>query len=198
MRKARGILRSHRPIVGPTVLVLGLLIASPLHATRVRSLGLADMADRAGRIFAGRCTSRSVAVDPATGLQITTYVFAVTDPIKGVGRGPTAVRIPGTPDRPLLFGLPSFEIGEEALVILYPESGAGFSAPIGLGQGRFRVARRPDGSALAMNGRGNDRLLRDVPGGLLKGRGLDRDARGPIDLQRLAGLLRDLAKGGGP
>ncbi len=192
------LVRARRSSVLLGVIVTSLFVASPAEATRVRSLGLADMADRAGRIFVGRCTSRNVEVDPATRLPVTTYVFAVTDPIKGVGRGPTSIRLPGTPSQPFLYGLPIFDVGEEALLILYPESGAGFSSPIGLGQGRFRLLRRADGSASALNGRRNERILNDVPDAVLRSRRLARDDRGPLDLERLTGILRDLVAKAGP
>ncbi len=140
----------------------------------------------------------NVTVEPGTSLPSTTYVFAVTEPIKGVGRGPTTFRLPGTPDRPAIPGLPVFEIGEEALLLLYPESESGFSSAMGLDQGRFRLFRRPDGSARAINGRGNDRILDDVPSSVLTSHDLTKNSHGPLDLQKLLGILRSLAARSGP
>ena len=186
-----------------TAVLLGIvlgggLLASGAEAARVRSLGLADMTTRAGRIFVGRCTARVVADDAKTGLPVTTYTFIVTEPIKGVHRGPVSFRLPGTPDRPLIPGLSVFEIGEEALLLLYPESEAGFSSAMGLDQGRFRLRRGRDGSARAINGRRNHRLLEDVPAALLEAHGLSRESHGPLHLPNLVGILRALASGSRP
>ena len=167
-------------------------MATDIEAARARTLGLADMADRAGRIFVGRCLKRAVGEDAVTGLATTEYTFVVLEPIKGVGRGQTSFRVPGTPERPLLPGLTVFHVGEEALVLLYPESPAGFSTAMGLDQGRFRIRPGPDGARQAINGRGNAGLFRDVPRPLLQAHGLMQDKRGPVDLSALKDLLADL------
>jgi hypothetical protein len=165
---------------------------------RVRPIPLGDMVARAGRIFVGRCTGRTTSVDEATRLPVAIYTFAVTNPIKGVGRGQTTVRMPGSPDQPFFAGLPSFDVGEEALLILYPESGAGFSTPMGLDQGRFRIVADDDGEAAAVNGNGNDRLFDDVPPGLVAARSLPLKARGPVNLNGLVSLIRVVAAGSRP
>ena len=168
-----------------------LFLAAPeAEAARARELGLGDMAGRAGRIFLGRCTAREVGEDPRTGIPTTTYTFVVTEPIKGVARGPTTFRVPGTPEQPLIPGLASFEVHEEALLLLYPESPAGYSTAMGLDQGRFRMQRRPDGSVRAVNGRANQRLLADVPSAILQDRGLEQGHRGALGLTDLLEILR--------
>ena len=172
--------------------------ASPAAAGRSRALALGDMAGRAGRIFVGQCTGRMASQDEGTGLPITIYTFAVTEPIKGVGRGPTTFRVPGTPKNPLVTGMPVFEVGERAVVLLYPESPAGFSTAMGLGQGRFRIVLGPRGSQMAVNDRGNGRLFLDVPRAILHGQGLEADRSGPVDLSALVAVLRALTRGEAP
>lgn len=152
------------------------------------------MARRAGRIFVGHCTQ--VQVDAGGGgIPSTTYTFEVSQPIKGVRPGSISFRVPGTPDRPLFAGMPSYREGQEALLLLYPESQAGFSTAIGLDQGSFRVQRGEAGSATVVNGNANRALLRDVPEGLLSSHGLEREARGPLRMDRVLPVLRSLVAG---
>ena len=173
----------------------GSLLVSEAEASRVRRVGLADMAERAGQIFVGRCARRTVTVDAETRLPVTLYTFTVTDPIKGVSKGPVTFRVPGTPDHPFLDGMAVFEAGEEDLLILYPESQAGFSSAIGLDQGRFRIEMGREGNRRAANGIGNEDLIVDVPEGILQGRSLERRDRGPLDLEDLTAVLRSLMAG---
>ena len=183
------------------MVVLGVTVWALAHsaeAARVRSLGLGDMASRAGRIFVGRCVDRVMGEDAATGVAMTTYTFVVTEPIKGVSRGQTTFRVPGTPEQPLFSGLPVFRVGEEALLLLYPESPAGFSVALGLDQGRFRIRPGPDSRRRATNDRGNAGLLRDVPPGLLRAHGLAQDHAGPVALSELEVLLGELVARAGP
>jgi len=49
-------------------------------------------------------------------------------------------------------GVPTFTVGEEYVVFLAGVSSAGFSSPIGLGQGRFTVQQLPSGE-MVTNGR---------------------------------------------
>ncbi len=166
---------------------------SEVQAARVRQVALADMVARAGRVFVGRCVGRTAGIDDGTHLPVTTYTFAVTEPIKGVAGGQTAFTMPGTHDRPLIAGLPAFDPGEEVLLLLYPESAAGFSTPIGLDQGRFRIASGHQGRREAVNGTGNDRLLEDVPASLLQEHALPAGAHGPLDLDRLVAIIEELS-----
>lgn len=185
-----------RPCVGipAAALLLSGLAGLPAEAARVRRLGLGEMAGRADRVFVGRCVDRTSATDAALGIAVTTYTFAVTDPIKGVTAGRTSFRVPGTPQRPLLTGLPAFDVGEEALLLLYSPSQAGFSTPLGMDQGFFRITSPAGSPPQAVNGTGNDRLLEDIAEPITRAHGLRHDARGPVDLDRLVRLLRDLAR----
>ncbi|MFQ5701075.1 MAG: hypothetical protein ACE5HU_04445 [Acidobacteriota bacterium] len=175
------------------LLCVACLAVIPAEAARVRSLGLGDMSARAGRIFVGRCAQVTVGVDAATHIPATTYTFIVTRPIKGVNLGPLTFRIPGTPQRPFLAGLPVFTKGEEALLFLYPESEAGFSTVLGLDQGRFRIIQKPDGSRRVINHRANAGLLRAVPERVLKDHGLKRHGSGSLPLDGFIAATRALA-----
>ncbi len=182
-----------------TLIAVAVIGARPVTAARVRQLGLAEMAARADRLFLGRCIDRNVSSHPSLGIELTTYTFAVTDPIKGVAHGRVTVRIPGSPESPYLEGLPVFRKGEEALLFLYPESEAGFSSSLGLDQGRFRILTDKAGRRRAINARGNERLLQDVPAEILEAHGLSRrGGDGAVDLEKLVGATRSLVARGRP
>ena len=161
-------------------------------------MALGEMAVRAGRIFLGRCVDRTVSTDAATGIEVTTYTFDVTTPIKGISGGRTAFRVPGTPEHPLLDGLAVFEPGETALLVLYPESPAGFSTPMGLDQGRFRLVEPVGRGIEVVNGRANSRLLADVPVELLPRRDAAFGREGRLELDVVIDVLRSLVAEGAP
>lgn len=171
--------------------------APPVEATRVRELGLADMAARAERIFVGECARRTVHEDPS-GRPVTEYEFSVIRAIRGV-EGPTvAFTVPGAPDGRGYVGLPVFTVGERALLLLYPPGAGGRTIPLGLDQGHFRLLLDRDGRIQALNGQGNRGLFRDVPAELLEEHGLTGSAGGPVRLDTLEVLVEALAGRGRP
>jgi len=197
--------RSHRrtrlrgclALLGSALSVL-VLLQAPLHAASTRALGLRDMVERAGRIFLGQCVERTVSTDAATGIPVTTYTFRVVTSIKGVSGERTTFRIPGTPEHPFLDGLAVFEPGETALLLLYPESPAGFSTPLGLDQGRFRLIEREGRGTEVVNGRGNARVLTDVPAELLPKRDPASQREQRLELDVVLDVVRSLvAEDGG-
>ncbi len=173
-----------------------IVAAQDAEAVRVRALGLADMTKRAGQIFVGECIERSVHDDGAAGPH-TTYVFRVLEPIKGVAAPAVSFTVAATPEGRGFVGLPVFDVGERALLLLYPPGPGGRTSPLGLDQGRFRLVRR-DGTVFAVNGRGNRGLLRDVPEGLLRTHGLAGRTGGPIPSGDLERLLEALVREAGP
>jgi hypothetical protein len=187
----------HRSLVWGVL--LGCLLTSTWgEAARVRHVGLSEMVGRGGKAFVGRCVERAVAADDSTGLSVTTYTFLVTEPIIGVVRGRTTFRVVGSPASPLIEGLPVFEPGDEALLFLYPESSSGLTSAIGLDQGNFKIVKDPKGHRRALNARGNERLLSDVPEAVLRTHGLRRKSTGPLELQSLLDTARALASRRGP
>jgi hypothetical protein len=179
-------------------LCLGLWLgATDGRAARVRELGLADMAARADRVFLGQCVERVVLEEPGR-RPATRYVFRVLAVLKGVD-GPVAeFTVAATPDGRGFAGLPVFEVGERALLLLYPPGSGGRTSPMGLDQGAFRLALARDGSTLAVNGQGNRELFKDVPADLLEEHGLSGRSGGPVGLEALQRLLRGLLARGGP
>jgi hypothetical protein len=53
----------------------------------------------------------------------------------------------------------SYRVGDEVVLFLHPDSGEGFTSPVGLGQGRFRVHHHAGGAAVAENDVGNVNLV---------------------------------------
>lgn len=181
-------------------LCLALLISgTPCLASQVRPINLEQMAQKAGHIVSGRCTSVEVGQDPALRIPVTTVTLEVEHSLKGRGgrtltfrmaggsSGPGAIRIAG--------GTPSFAPGEEVVLFLYPTSRAGLTSPVGLGQGKFVVRRDKAGRSLAVNGVGNRGLLK----------GLSSEARdhlgfrvepdqvaAPVARDQLLAMVRDL------
>ena len=90
-------------------------------------------------------------------------------------------------------GIPSFAPGHRYVVFLYGASSAGFSSPVGLGQGCFRI-REQDGRRVVENDVGN-RNLGDVAGAARARAGAA--PRGavpePLPLASLLGRVRALA-----
>ena len=68
----------------------------------------------------------------------------------------------GSPGASEVEGVPSFRPGEEVIVFLYPESSAGLTSPVGLGQGKFTVRRDKHGARFAFNDMGNRGLFRGL------------------------------------
>ena len=140
------------------VLLLALNASVPAHASQVRGIDLEQMTRRAARIFSGRCIETEVIFDPALGRDVTVATFQVHRAVKGVAGNTVTVRMDGAGgDAPA--GLPAFQAGEDVILFLYGESAQGFSSPVGLGQGRFKVITDKQGRRLALNDFGNRNLL---------------------------------------
>jgi hypothetical protein len=96
--------------------------------------------------------------------------------------------------------------GQEYILLMNAPSRYGLTSPAGMEQGKFRVLRDASGRQVAVNGRGNAFLMRGVPAELAKsGFTLSRDAsslvakhqKGPIPVDDLLRLIRELARGSG-
>jgi hypothetical protein len=128
-------------------------------ATVVLRLPLARVTREAGRIVHGTVVEVRAGRDDA-GLPATWVTLAVARTVKGpaVRRltlkqfGATEPLPDGTVGR--VAGLPRYAVGEEVVLFLRPESGRGFTSPVGLGQGTYRVSRGAAGA----------RVRRDLPG----------------------------------
>lgn len=120
-----------------------LLGAAGALATVVERLGLPELVQRAAVIAEGRVESATGFVS-ARGVVCTRVVLEVERNYRGSegGKRFTFVIAGGEAgNRGLLIpGMPRFEAGERAIVFLTAESTSGVRAPVGLAQGKFRIA----------------------------------------------------------
>ena len=89
--------------------------------------------------------------------------------------------------------VPAYRPGEELLLFVHPESALGFSSPVGLGQGCFRIHQH-DGRPVAENDVGN-RNLGDAlaSAGARAATGTsDGSPAGPVPLATLIARVRTL------
>ncbi len=140
--------------IAAAMLLLG-LTAAPASATRLRSLNIETMTQRATTIFSGRCIDAERKQWPAAGREIVEATFVVDRMLKGQAAETLTVRFvhDGT------VGVPRLARGEEVVLFLYGTSALGLTSPVGLGQGKFSVTENKLGRAVAVNEFGNDRLF---------------------------------------
>ena len=141
------------------------------------------MADGRAVAFEGRCIANRTEVDAASGLVVTYTTFEVRDVLKGSTAATHEIKqvggaLPGDGPQYRVLGVPKFEVGEDYVVFLAGVSTMGFSSPIGLAQGRFKV----DGQGnLRRLGNGRDfrdmarRMRPDMAGGAKPVRDMDLD-----------------------
>lgn len=128
-----------------SALLFALLLAVPMlqAEAQVRTLDLREMVHSSGAIFIGRVIQVHGGVD-RYGDVVTYTTFLVEEPIHNVDLG-TAFTIKqfGGETQELatyVTHMRYFRYGERVLVMLYPESELGFTSPIGLDQGTWRVS----------------------------------------------------------
>jgi hypothetical protein len=148
-----------------------LVIALPARATSVVPLYLDEIVDTATTVIHGTCIGNRSDRDPQTGMIVTYTTFQVHDVMKGnAGFTHVIKQIGGElPDKSFGFkvqGIPRFTVGQSYVVFLAGVSSAGFSSPIGLGQGRFSVVSDEKGAHVT-NGRDfkemTSRMAQEVP-----------------------------------
>jgi hypothetical protein len=187
------------------VAALTLMSASHASAESVVQMNLREMAERAGRIFAGQVVHGARETIRAGGgeIPIVTYRIRVDDTFKGefqvVKRAryvdlrmlDTAALATGR----LRYALPrarALETGARYLLLTTRPSALGLTATVGLGQGAFRIEGE-DANRRATNEVGNRMLFRgmeDARSASMRGRG--REPLRYAELaERLRGLVRD-------
>jgi hypothetical protein len=133
-------------------------------ASQVRLVNLEEMTLRAERIFSGRCLQVESAREPALGGDVTVATFEVLRAVKGAFADRITVRMPAVDDGRGggTAGVPGIKPGDEVVLFLYGESASGLTAPVGLGQGRFRILTDKQGRRIAVNDFANRNLLRGL------------------------------------
>jgi hypothetical protein len=135
------------------------LLPGAARATTVLRVDLPALTAGADRIFVGRVVAVRSGRDHRH-LPATWTTFAVDEALKGEPGARLTIKQIGV-SAPLADGslyripaLPTYRAGDEVLLFLHPDSAAGFTSPVGLGQGRFRIRRDGD-RATAENDAGN-------------------------------------------
>ena len=126
--------------------VLFVMSARPLSATMVERMDLAQVAREAASIVQGTVRAVESGRDEA-GLPATWVTVAVARTVKGAAGtelrfkqyGVAAPLADGTVTR--IPGLARYAVGDEVVLFLHGESARGFTSPVGLAQGVYRVHR---------------------------------------------------------
>ena len=191
--------RLARAAMAAAVMVGGIAASTVAPAATVLPLYLDEMADTAAVAFEGRCTGNRSELDAGTGLVVTYTTFEVLDTLKGKPAATHEIKqvggaLPGDGPQYRVMGVPRFEVGEDYVVFLAGVSSAGFSSPIGLSQGRFKVEAKGAGRKV-----GNGRDFRDMAQRLMarvppNSRREIEQATGPVrdmDIEDFKRLVRD-------
>ncbi len=137
------------------------------YGAAVREINLEGMCSSAGKIFWGRCASVE------TQDKALVYTFTAHRMLKGGSTDTVSLRMHKAAS--MYARAPHFTAGQEVLLFLYPESTAGYSSPVGFGQGVFMVSDAGGGKKTVVNEQGNTRLLKGMnmekycPGSTLPG-----------------------------
>ena len=198
----------HRVKLYASLMTVAVLAVSlPLSAATVVQLNLEQMVDRADKIFRGTVLDAREGTVQAGGgeLPVVTYRLRVDEEFKGAFEEVKGVRIAevrmlgklkpasssGTArSLPPLTDLPRLEVGRDYLLLTTPESAAGLSTTIGLGQGRFELKGKP-GQEIALNDNQNRGLFRGMSGtDSFSGGATPQE--GPLPYSALASLIRNI------
>lgn len=134
-----------------------LAAALAAHAVSVLPLYFEEIVDNAKTAFQGTCIGNHTERDAETGMVVTYTTFSVQEVLKGKPEFTHTIKQAGgqLADGSLewkMEGVPKFTVGGNYVVFLPGVSSAGFSSPVGLGQGRFTVVADGDGAQVT-NGR---------------------------------------------
>lgn len=120
--------------------------AAPLHATMVKRVPLESITREASRVVHATVAEVRSGRDES-GLPATWITLDVARTLKGRSTVRMTIKQYGVaeplPDGTItrVAGLPRYAVGEEIVLFLRGESRRGFTSPVGLGQGAYRVSR---------------------------------------------------------
>jgi len=129
-----------------SIVILFTLVSAAPATMMVKRLSVGELTAEAKRIVHGRVTDVQSGRDEF-GAPATWVTIAVSRALKGQVSGQLTIKQFGA-DEPLpdgaifvVAGLPRYALGEEIVLFLRGDSGRGFTSPVGLGQGVYRVTR---------------------------------------------------------
>lgn len=157
---------------------------------------LQQLTDEAALIVRARVISAAVEPHPElSGLTTVVVRLQVRETLKGPARGSYTFRQYVWDIRDRTEGA-VYGKGEELILFLNAPNQHGLSAPIGLEQGRFRIVRDQSGKEMALNGRGNHRLLEGLSAAVTQQltpaqrQSVEEKSAGPIAVEELKALIR--------
>jgi hypothetical protein len=153
-------------------LVAGILLfAASAFGLTVLQLNLEQLTALAEKVFVGKCLSVESRTD-SSGRPVQYVTFEVIEMLKGEPAAKVTFKQLGLSSpqekdlseegitvQGVFREMPRYEAGEEALIFLSAESRLGFTAPVGLYQGKFRIDTDPSGTKSVVNGIGNRGLF---------------------------------------
>lgn len=189
------------------VTVAVLAVCLPLSASTVLQMNLAQLCDRADKIFRGTVLDVREGTKQAGGGEIptVTYRLRVDESFKGSyqvvkGMQIAEITMVGKPKAtphtstlravPVLPDLPKLKVGNDYLLLTTQASSIGLSTTVGLGQGAFQLSGKP-GQELAVNGNQNSGLLAGM-GSSAVAKTAATSETGPIPYAELAQLIRGI------
>jgi hypothetical protein len=176
-----------------------------------RRLDLATMTREAGSIVAGRIVDLHEGRHPKyQNIRVLYVTVQVNQMVKGDttdrftfmqfgGRAGLAQGKKSLSMAQSLPDLPAYRVGQEVVLFLYPPSNAGFTSPVGGGQGMFEIRRQPGQPTTVVSEGGNGSLTvdRPLPAGLKQDQqNLLRHPGSALNYQTFLGTVKSLAKGG--
>jgi hypothetical protein len=170
-------MRPFSPRMLPILAALLVFAAGSLSASTVSQFNLAEMSQRAQKIYVGTVRSATEGTIAVGGgqLAVVTYQISVDEDLRGetalvkgvrvaeirmLGKQKT-VRIGNVRSVSPLPDMPVLSVGKTYLVFTTQPSGVGLSTTVGLGQGCFRLYGKGD-SQMAVNEVNNAGLFRDM------------------------------------
>jgi len=193
------------------MLLIGIIsIPVAARAVHVLPVNLDSLVEKAGVIIEGTC----IYVDYRTDEQgiIATYTTfnihqswkretpqILTIKTYGGSGGSLRVMVPG---------MSAFEPGERVVLFLHPASETGFTSPVGMGQGSFKIFTPPDGGDKVVNDDNNRHLFHNMDWDRLESSGDGGAVRqfrmnweispGPVDYEIFTHLVETLILGSKP
>jgi hypothetical protein len=161
---------------------------------------LKEMAASAGTVVTGRVVEVREGRHPQyPNVKVTYITMTVEDTLKGQANRQTQhtfMQFGGAAAR-LVHELPTYHLGEEVVLFLYPESQYGFTSPVGGSQGQFSVRTDPrTGERVVTNGLNNIKLFEGIDVETLSPaeRQVVQRGSGPVNYRTFASLIKKLIK----
>jgi hypothetical protein len=142
-----------------------MMISLPVRAMSVLPLYLDEIVNDAAIVFQGKSIRNYSEHDQQINSVVTYHTFEVQEVLKGeVGATHTIKQIGGNLEGKIyqVSGVPTFIVGESYVLFVYEVSAAGFSSPVGLGQGKFNILHESTGLQVA-NGRDFREMTLGIP-----------------------------------